>query len=347
MPTTEYYDGTAWVKAKLIEEFNGTNWIKKTPEEWNGSTWEAIISYGTHVFLSDGSTVKKVATSDGSLIWTNTIAKTMIGLSCDPNGVVAVGSTDYLRKINADGTTAWDVVESTGPYLGAIDQNGNCYVLKTNEYVLKYSSTGSFVWEVVANGGVNTGNDYGVDAEGNVYFVSTRGSDSIANEKAMKILADGSGYDFIRITSAKLWGLSVNPDADEIYLSDNSDNSIHKVRRSDMVLLSTITATASYASVYLTRAKSGNFYIFTEGFTVAKFNSSGSKLWEVAVGDNSYSSPELDEDENVYVACVDHILYKISADGSTKTTVYTMSTSGYGYGLDVMPGRHGAFPTAR
>ena len=203
-------------------------------------------------FIGDGSQITNIPAGGGSL-------------EATASGTLADGSTVL---VNADGTVSavgettenyWFAMLSQGSYDsargGAVDSSGNVYVCGRSDssaFVVKYNSSGSPQWKRTIN---SSSSDYAeelvLDSSGNIYVAGYSTSGGQGGVEAFIIKYNNSGT----VQWSRYFGISVADTAGSIAI-DSSDN------------------------IYIVGTNELGAPTYTREASLAKFNSSGTLLWE-------------------------------------------------------------------
>ena len=181
------------------------------------------------------------------------------------SGTLADGSKVI---VNADGTVSavtattenyWFSMLSQGSYDsargGAVDSSGNLYVCGKSDssgFVVKYNSSGTVQWKRSFSSS-STDNSRGLvlDSSGNVYITGYSNSGGQGNVETFIIKYNNSGT----VQWSRYFGISV-ADTSQAIAIDSSDN------------------------IYITGTNELGAPTYTRELSLAKFNSSGTLLWE-------------------------------------------------------------------
>jgi uncharacterized delta-60 repeat protein len=286
--------------------------------------------------------------SDGTVAWASQFGSSgsdrsnAVGVSGDGSIYIA-GRTDgnldgnfqtgngdvFIAKFNSDGTKAWTQTLGTGSIEEgkdlAVGPDGSVYVVgytsgsfpglthdRADAFLVKYNSDGTRAWTRTLGGaGDEVANGIGVSSDGSIVIAGTTSLDLDGNTSM------GGSDAFI----AKF-----NSNGDKVWTRMIGSNEIDSGSSVDV---------GSDGSIYLSGTTLGSIDGQTnnggnDGF-IAKFSSTGTKLWTKLYGtssDDSFADVALSDDGSLYVngttygffggtksGLTDAVLAKVSADG--------------------------------
>jgi hypothetical protein len=257
-----------------------------------------------------------------------------------------LGSNDaFLVKFNSSGSRVWGTYYGgNGGSIGlalALDPLGNIYIVgRTTSttsiastgawdesfsggadcFLAKFNSSGSRIWGTYYGGsGWESPNALSVDANGNIYIVgNTRSFSDIATLGAWDVSFGGNDDVFLakfNASGSRIWSTYYGGIGEDVGLGSTIDNSgnvyiIGKTKSS-----SDIASTEAWDVSY-----GGNYDVF-----LAKFTSSGSRLWGTYYGGNGddvgISVAIENSSGNIYIAGYTNSSSDISSTGAWDTTL--------------------------
>jgi hypothetical protein len=258
---------------------------------------------------------------NGQRQWGTYIPANVSDLACDNNGNVYI--TGGIDSIPGFATTGAHQTSYSGKSSStAIYNHGDAYLAKFN-------SNGQRQWATYYGG---SDNDHGAsvacDASGNVYVGgATHSPNNIASTGAFKTVFPtsnlaGLNYSWGRAgflakfnsTGTRQWGTYFAGHVADIELDGSNNLYITGISWHDTGVATTgaFKTTHSYSN-------GGNYY---DGY-LAKFNSSGQRLWGTYYGDANYDIPyavELDNSGNVYISGQTNSSSGIASTGSHQSS---------------------------
>jgi hypothetical protein len=269
-------------------------------------------TYSSTLLLSAGASCNAFVakySSTGTVLWAAALTATAVigwGIAVDLNGNAFVSGSYNSTMTLSNATTVGGTYSSTLTFTG----------VNTNNFLAKYSPTGTVIWAAAVTGSIGTSNQVAVDSTGNPFICGYYGSGAtITLRNATTIggtytpaLPAASGYDIFVVkfssNGSVLWAAQIGgtgTDTGYAIATDPSGN-VFVTGNYNTDALTVFNSTAiggSYSPTLAYAGGSGN-----DAF-VAKYSSTGTASWGVrVVGSTGFDSGfgiATDTDGNCFV----------------------------------------------
>lgn len=331
----------------------------KIPTTWNGEEMvidpTPVLDWGTYYGGSGNDNLNRIAYSSSDAIYVvgSTLSTSKIATSGAHQTTLGGQNDAFLVKFNSAGQRIWSTYyggsEDDFGYGVACDASGNVYMcgatnsqagiatagahqssiggISMDAFLVKFNSSGTRMWGTYYGGadhfGQGNANDYASDViadnNGNVYIVGeTNSEDGIATPNAYQTyLNQGSKDAFIakfNSSGVRQWGTYYGSWGDEVATAIDFDNAGNIFFCGNTTSVSGLDVTGGHQTTY----GGGN----SDGF-VAKFNSSGSRIWSTyygGAGEDLLMDLSLNPSGEIYVIGYGNSSTMIATGGTHQST---------------------------